>query len=150
MPKNPNLSFGLERNVTGKDGHPKYSLDGKIQKEKVKMADRVLPDGTPQSFYYPKGHIKAGWFKEMVVILEERGYSNAQHIRAECPKFQCPKDEEHCSCHRMLYNKPDFVNVDSLLEITCRERGFQLIFLPKFHCKLNLIKQCWGYAKCWY
>ncbi|KAF8236176.1 hypothetical protein L208DRAFT_1253078, partial [Tricholoma matsutake] len=25
--------------------------------------------------------------------------------------------------------------------------GFQILFLPKFHCELNIIKQCWGHAK---
>ena len=28
-----------------------------------------------------------------------------------------------------------------------KSRGFQVIFLPKFHCKLNFIEQCWGYSK---
>ena len=46
-----------------------------------------------------------------------------------------------------LYNQPDFANVPSLLEITCRSKGFSVLFLPKFHCELNFIEQCWGYAK---
>ncbi|KAJ8588013.1 hypothetical protein M405DRAFT_903493, partial [Rhizopogon salebrosus TDB-379] len=33
------------------------------------------------------------------------------------------------------------------LEITCRARGFDVIFLPKYHCELNFIEQCWGHAK---
>jgi hypothetical protein len=29
----------------------------------------------------------------------------------------------------------------------CRAQGIDVIFLPKFHCELNFIEQCWGYAK---
>jgi hypothetical protein len=52
-----------------------------------------------------------------------------------------------CCCQRVLYNQPDFVNVKSNLEMICEARGFQVIFLPKFHCQINFIEQCWGYAK---
>jgi len=47
----------------------------------------------------------------------------------------------------MLYNEPDFVNVESLLEIACEARGFPAIFFPEFHFELNFIEQCWGYSK---
>ncbi|KAJ8579338.1 hypothetical protein M405DRAFT_897044 [Rhizopogon salebrosus TDB-379] len=50
----------------------------------------------------------------------------------------------------MLYNQPDFVAVESNLETVCKTRGFSVLFLPKFHCELNFIEQCWGYAKCTY
>jgi hypothetical protein len=29
----------------------------------------------------------------------------------------------------------------------CRSRGVEVVFLPKFHCELNFIEQCWGRAK---
>jgi transposase len=35
----------------------------------------------------------------------------------------------------------------STLELTCQARGFRVLFLPKFHCELNFIEQCWGCAK---
>jgi hypothetical protein len=35
----------------------------------------------------------------------------------------------------------------SAFEATFKARGFQVLFLPKFHCELNFIEQCWGYAK---
>jgi len=44
----------------------------------------------------------------------------------------------------VLYNQPDFLHVESLLETYCKSRGVEVIFLPKFHCELE---QCWGYAK---
>ena len=54
---------------------------------------------------------------------------------------------QRCCCRRILYNEPDFVNVESCLEATCKALGVLVIFLPKFHCELNFIEQCWGYAK---
>ena len=34
-----------------------------------------------------------------------------------------------------------------MLETIAQAQGFQILFLPKFHCELNFIEQCWGYAK---
>lgn len=46
----------------------------------------------------------------------------------------CPEGgKTQCCCQRMLYNEPDFVNVKSAVEGECIARGFQILFLPKFH-----------------
>jgi hypothetical protein len=114
------------------------------------MANGQFADGTPQEFYFPLGHPRAGVFKGMAIILEERGFEGCQGRkgkRAECEGFKCLPGATDCCCCRILYNQPDFVNVESLLETECRARGFQVLFLPKFHCELNFIKQCWGSAK---
>ena len=69
-------------------------------------------------------------------------------LRAECPGFKCPVDKvPRCCCRRFLYNQPDFFNVKSHLETVCKERGFRVLFLPKFHCELNFTEMCWGFAK---
>ncbi|KAF9470492.1 hypothetical protein BDN70DRAFT_889011, partial [Pholiota conissans] len=110
-------------------------------------------DGTEQEFYYPEGHEHAGIFKGMANILEERGYTGCvgtNGLPAEYPTFKCAVGATACCCHRIFYNEPDFVNFPSLLEIECSARGFQVLFLPKFHCELNFIEQCWGYAKTTY
>ncbi len=44
-------------------------------------------------------------------------------------------------------NEPDFIAVESLLELACKTRSFRALFVPKFHCELNFIEQCWGYSK---
>ncbi|KAG2119722.1 uncharacterized protein F5147DRAFT_564506, partial [Suillus discolor] len=46
-----------------------------------------------------------------------------------------------------MYSQADFASVRSFLEASCQARGIDVIFLPKFHCELNFIEQCWGYAK---
>lgn len=146
MPKE-GKNWGVKTNVIGADGKPVYGLDGKLLKTTVRMADGKFADGTPQEFYYPVGHPQESIFKGMSVILQERGFANAPKLLAQCAKFKCTKGATDCCCRRILYNQPDFVNVKSNLEITCEARGFQVIFLPKFHCEINFIEQCWGYAK---
>ena len=83
----------------------------------------------------------------MAVILQERGFGDMSKVRAECHKFKCDPKNPRCCCRRMLYNEPDFVNVNSILTSACQARGFQVLYLPKFHCELNFIEQCWGHAK---
>jgi hypothetical protein len=143
QPKN----WGVEVNVVDENGKAVHGPNGVVLRKKVPMGDARFADGSPQSLYYPEGHERAGVFKGMGVILEERGYEGALKIRAECPKFQCEKGAARCCCRRMLYNEPDFIGVKSLLEIACEARGFRAIFFPKFHCELNFIEQCWGYSK---
>lgn len=81
------------------------------------------------------------------MILHERGLIQESKLRAQCKDFKCAKGATNCCCRRVLYNQPDFVAVESNLERICKARGFSVLFLPKFHCELNFIEQCWGYAK---
>ena len=60
---------------------------------------------------------------------------------------QCPSSTHQLYCHWILFNEPDFKNVDSILEADAKAWGFQILFLLKFHCELNFIEQCWGHAK---
>lgn len=150
MPKGPSSNFFVEVSiydpVTGK---PIYAPDGKRKKKKVRMDNGRFHDGTEQEFYYGEGHERAGQFKGMAKILEERGY-DIQGKKAQCTKrfADCLDVFGHqCCCRRMLYNEPDFDNVVSALEEECHKWGFRVLFLPKFHCELNFIEQCWGHAK---
>jgi hypothetical protein len=106
-----------------------------------------LINGAIQEFYWPEGHKDGRKFKGMARILEERGF-DTKKLKAQCNrKFECSSGSSECCLRRILYNQPDFVNVESLLKQHCRAEGFAVIFLPKFHCELNFIEQCWGYAK---
>jgi hypothetical protein len=130
--------------------------DGKPVTEWARMRDGwFVRDGetVQQSLYFPDNHPDAGIFKGMAQILVERGYSKKEieSKRAECKGFKCPDvpdgSDPTCCCRRMVYTQPDFVSAESLVAETCRARGFDVIFLPKFHCELNPIEQGWGYAK---
>jgi hypothetical protein len=148
MPKNPSQTWGTIVTIKDTHGNVMRSPDGKTLKKKVPMADTKFADGSPQSFYFPEGHNKAGWFKGMAQVLREHGFAEEAGWRAECPGFKCPVDKvPQCCCCRFLYNQPDFFNVKSKLEMVCEERGFRVLFLPKFHCELNFIEMCWGFAK---
>jgi hypothetical protein len=111
------------------------------------MGDARFADGTPQPLYFPEGHAHAGIFKGMVMILEEWVFQNMAKICAECKGFKCATRATSYCCHHILYNQPNFTNVPSILELACKALGVLVNFLPKFHCELNFIEQCWGYAK---
>ena len=155
MPKGPSVNFGVDVNVVGKDGKPVYSPDGKILKKKVNMGDGYYfeegEEKKEQAFYWrvDSDLPHAGQFKGMVAILEERGFKEASKMKAQCKKkfSDCPPGQTQCCCRRTLFNQPDFANVESILEMEARARGHIVLFLPKFHCELNFIEQCWGYAK---
>jgi hypothetical protein len=143
MPKNPK-KWLVKVNKCDDSGKPIKKLDGSYEKTKVHMADATF-NREPQSLYFPEGHAQVGDFKGMKVILEECGYTAPQ--LAQCKDFKCPSGTRNCCCCRLLYTKPDFAEGESKLEILTKELGVQVIFLPKFHCELNPIEQCWGYAK---
>jgi len=113
--------------------------------KKICIADR-FHNGAPREFYWPEGHKNAGMFKGMATILTEHGFDIGK-LKAQCKNFECTPGATNCCCHRILYHQTDFTNVESRLETVCKDRGVQVIFLPKFHCELNFIEQCWGYAK---
>ena len=150
MPKGPSANFKVEVNDVGEDGNLRYSEDGKILKKKIPMSNGVF-NGREQLFYWPvdSDNGLAGHFKGMAQILEERGFQNASNLRAQCGKkfSDCLPGKDDCCCRCLLFNQSDFTEVESILETEAKAFGLRVLFLPKFHCELNPIEQCWGYAK---
>jgi hypothetical protein len=150
MPKFPPVegkNWGVSVTERSADGKIVYDQNGKPKKRTQPMSGAHFSNGKPQSLYFPPDHQQAGVFKGMATILEERGLVKQSKLRAECKGFKCARGTVDCCVRRVLYNQPDFIAVKSLLEGACAQRGFEVIFLPKFHCELNFIEQCWGYAK---
>lgn len=148
MPKftpGPGKNWLLKVRSQTPDGKFVFNPDGSKATELVQMDDTAY-NGQIQSLYFPPNHPRAGVFKGMVQILAERGIDTGNR-RAECKNFHCPPGATECCVRRILYNQPDFAAVPSILETVFQHAGFELLFLPKFHCELNFIEQCWGYAK---
>jgi hypothetical protein len=59
----------------------------------------------------------------------------------------CGAGKTDCCCRRLLFTQPDFENQKSHLEEYITSWGHICGFYPKYHCKLNFIKQYWGAAK---
>ena len=146
MTKNPSTKFGAEVTVTI-DGKIQYSATGKPQKRTVQMGPGILPNGQPQYFYSTLSTTVLGTFKGTTKLLQERGLTEEAKLNGSCKNFKCPAGATRCCQKRVLYNQPDFADQLSAIEIACKARGFEAIFLPKFHCELNFIEHCWGHAK---
>ncbi|KAH9893895.1 uncharacterized protein BXZ73DRAFT_95263 [Epithele typhae] len=143
--------WGVKTNVIGPNGKPLYNQNGKLQKQKIRMLNTMFPDGTAQELYFSDDHPNpnfCGRFKGMVELLEEWGFTDVHSLRSECPTFKCPPNmADQCRCRRLLYNKLDFENTESIAELLCQSCGFGLVFLPKFYCEINPIEQCWCAGK---
>ena len=146
MTKNPSTKFGAEVTVT-MDEKIQYAADGKPQKCTVQMGPGILPNGQPHYFYNTLSTTVLGTFKGMTKLLQECGFTEEAKLKGSCKNFKCPTGARKCCQKHMLYDQPDFTDQLSALEIVCKTRGFEVIFLPKFHCELNFIEQCWGHAK---
>ena len=84
MPKftsKPESNWLIEVNAVDANGRQIYTPNGKILKTKIRMEDATFADGTKQPLYFPLGHEKAGLFKGMQVIMEERGLPTEGLIR---------------------------------------------------------------------
>lgn len=150
MPKGPSQVFGLEVNDLALNGSLWYETNGKIKKKKVKMGNGTFQSSNEQQFYHPHNAAEhAGWFKGMAIILQERDFQDASKMKAQCGKkfSDCLPGATQCCCRQTLFNEPNFMSVESILKAEVHAQGFDIIFLPKFHCKLILIEQCWGFAK---
>ncbi|KIJ27259.1 hypothetical protein M422DRAFT_271572 [Sphaerobolus stellatus SS14] len=117
-------------------------------KKGIRMRNGILPNGQQQEFYYPDNHPEfGGCFKGMKKILEERGLTREANLNAECDKFKCPDPNAACCCRQVLFNQPDFIAQKPAIVELIESHGHIAFFYPKFHCELNFIEQCWGYAK---
>jgi hypothetical protein len=151
MTKGPSDKFGVLRTVTDDAGKQVHAANGTLLKEKIRMGKGRMPNGEEQDFYFPDDHpTHPGFFKGLTIILEKCGFTGVSGKGAklmECKGVHCPPSANDCCCRCMLFCQPDFAEVESTLEITAKSHGFEIIFFPKFHCELNFIEQCWGYAK---
>ncbi|KAL5633413.1 hypothetical protein ACGC1H_003789 [Rhizoctonia solani] len=142
------MTLGPSQKVKGEEVGP----SGEIIK--IEYAPAILPDGTIQQFYHPSNHPITdlqGTFKGMALILEERGIPGAQKLKRECPSTKqrqgCPPGSTSCCARRTMLNQPDILAQKSILQIQAAAEGFSVMYLPKYHCELNPIEQCWGAAK---
>ena len=57
------------------------------------------------------------------------------------------KDYSAKGLQTLLSQQPDFANEKCMLEEELEAKGDLCIFLPKFHCELNMIELIWGRSK---
>ncbi|RDB20617.1 hypothetical protein Hypma_012315 [Hypsizygus marmoreus] len=101
-------------------GNPVYNADGTYQKVDISMCDATF-NGQPQPLYFHLTHPRAGEFKGMAQILEERGFET-KDLLAQCKDFKCAPPALDCCCRQLLFNQPDFQDGETLLKATCRAR----------------------------
>ena len=109
-----------------------------------KLGDQTIT----QELCFPDDRLMMpGWFKGIEIIIWEWGLWPENGLNAQCEGFKCVAKRTNCCCCRLLFTQPNFVAQKSHLKELITSRGHICNFYPKYHCKLNFIKQYWGTAK---
>ena len=110
---------------------------GKQQRQR----DTIIPQTNPTEALCGKFQsmmMDSGEPKGLELTLKEQGF-NVKGMQAKC-KPVCPVTNEHCCMAWLLSHQDDFADQISMLENMITKQGHLCIFLPKFHCELNLIE----------
>ena len=83
---------------------------------------------------------------EAEAMGQESSLTGAKVAKANSTVPLAPPDK-WCCAYQVLSLQDDFVNEKPLLQHYIEGCGYVCLFLPKFHCELNLIEMLWGYAK---
>ena len=92
-----------------------------------KMRDTIW-NGHPQTMTLPEGRPKGA-----ALVLEERGY-DTKGLKLE-------------EMRAILAEHDDFKNEKCRVDTFLSNRGHTCVFIPKFHCELNLIERVWSQSK---
>jgi hypothetical protein len=104
-----------------------------------------------QSFYFLDDHPNyLGWFKGMKQIIHECSLWPERGLSVECAGLKHSEGPASCCFCHLLYTQPDFTSQKPLLQEYINSRSHLCDYYPKYHCKLNFIKQYWGVAKLWF
>ncbi|CCO31561.1 hypothetical protein RSOLAG1IB_10954 [Rhizoctonia solani AG-1 IB] len=143
------MTLGPSQKVKGEEVGPSGETIG------IEYAPVTLPDGRIQQLYHPSNHLNTklrGAFKGMALILEERAVPNARKLKLVCASTNtqqqgCLPDATNCCARRTMMNQPDIIAQKSIIQTLAKSEGCSVMYLPKYHCELNPIEQCWGVAK---
>jgi hypothetical protein len=82
--------------------------------------------------------------------LQERGLWK-EGLRGKCKKVTgtigSPCESKSCCAETLLANQPDFLEQECQIMDIVKAAGHLCLFLPKYHCELNIIEFFWGTTK---
>jgi hypothetical protein len=88
---------------------------------------------------------------ERHVVLAEAtgqcGIAMAEDMAIADTEIQSTPDDEWCCMYQVLALQEDFQSEKLLIQSIIEDAGHVCLFLPRFHCELNLIGMLWGYGK---
>src|SRR5467141_3418476 len=64
-----------------------------------------------------------------------------------CRTIGSPCESKSCCAETLLANQPDFLEQECQIMAIVKAAGHLCLFLPKYHCELNIIEFFWGATK---
>jgi hypothetical protein len=110
----------------------------------------IFPDGT-RVLRGIKSTLEARSLWRVGLKLEctrRKNISEEEEIEVGGNEHPC-RGRKDCCARTILRNQPDFLAQRTAIEEAVEEAGELCLFLPKYHCELNIIEFFWGATKRW-
>jgi hypothetical protein len=82
-----------------------------------------------------------------IAIAEATGEGEVQSMEDIASEMPSNAAGEWCCMYKVLSLQEDFWSEKPLIQSIIEDAGHICLFLPRFHCELNVIEMLWGYGK---
>jgi hypothetical protein len=123
--------------------HCKQCIELAARKDLINQSQRLIWEAEANGYFMSQEQS----LKEIFAENPDGGNANQIGGQLNNPENNCQNNHEMCCWSKILLLQSNFLIEQPLLQSIIEDAGHIFLFLPKFHCELNLIELFWSYIK---